>query len=366
MSEAIEQARQRLRPAPAPSTPAAAAAPGAEPAPEPEPAPALEPEPEPEPEGILAKLPPRHEGDPEVEILLPNDEQGQATVERINQLKNQARAGAQVAAARVELERQAEALQDQADSMVVDPLEWFTQQRMPPAERAKLALYLLADPEVYGSELGLGRDGEGLGMDAVLGQLMDPDGRDVLVAKLETARVREARARAAQLADRRESRREGQRIQAVIAALVPEGLSEEDAGAFLHDANRDVMDALRAGHLPLKDTASKVPLVLAARLRRYGMSEQHIEARLRRLTLNGSQPPTPGAPPLAPAPGMVRAPATPKIADLQAAAERRAAVATPGGGLGVPAPGGTPGVTKTMTVQQAIAAVRARPRARSG
>lgn len=310
-------------------------------------APAGEPE---APAEYRVALPGRNENE-EFEIVVDSPE----AEERLKQLVNGYSRGEALKAQRAEIEQTRSQIEQEyhqlaaiQDTLTTDP-EGFVTDNLPVESQRNLALYLLTQPEVWGAV-----------QDIVL-QLDDPQTLQLVQNKVKADRYETREARRQQVETRARASENARQIRQAVSAIVPEDMEEAQSRLYYRDALRDLQEYAVANNLDAMNPAD-VPLVIADRLRQYGINPAVAQERLAALVANGgrqqpqgrrSTEPGSGTPkPAAGSGAASQAPATPaktgKEFVARSGARRVVAAVTPPGG-------GSPSNVPTPPPNQSIA-----------
>lgn len=286
---------------------------------------AEEPEPEAEPEEpkttvVLKGLGERGEEDVEIEVADP------VVAERLRRLQNDGLRGKEYReklAAVAEKESEYQELQVQMEANPVG----FLVQMIEPSRQVEVATALLT--EHFDA------------LQPVIEQFFESPA-EVLKAKL--AARESARASEKQMAEQTRAMQTARTILSATEALIPEGVEHGVAAQFMRDAERDLIDAVRAGEKLAPDA---VPRVLAKRLKMYGFAPNGTApmAAVTRTVPAGDRPSVTVASAKA---------AQERTAKVQA--QRKAAQAIPPAGRGTVSVR-RPVVSETATVEQASKAL---------
>lgn len=203
------------------------------------------PQAEPTPEAIKVRLPARQPGseDEEYEVTDPN------LAERINQLRNGYIRGED---ARRQIE-EARTIKREADQLIAslrhDPVNTILSQ-VPENVRADLVRHLLADESVWSAV-----------NDDLATWDSDEQERRAAWAELRANRYEQGQQARAQIAEYQAAQENAQQVTAAIEGLVPEGMDDARAQAFLRYAIRDLREYVNQNGINRLDPA-EVPALL--------------------------------------------------------------------------------------------------------
>lgn len=316
--------------------------PVAEPTPEtPEPDGEQPPEGEP-PEALTVELPPRRPGEAPLVIDAGDPE----TAEALRRLANQAMAGEEVRAVRAAVEQEQQGLQQAREYIETDPVG-FVMENLPPAMQDEIALQLLANPDVWPR------------VQSVLEGMLDPERRDLLVARLENRRLTMREDLRQQRESRIATQQNAQEVRAAVMDLMPDHFSPEQQGQFLRDAMTDLgryADQMNARRIE----PAHIPALLASRMAALGLDPVERAAAAANKRLRGANG-TPARPGASARPASPSAPPGPKKVTATTFVEgqerRRKVAAVAPAGAGVP-PATLPSPPPGATLKEATAFLR--------
>jgi hypothetical protein len=268
--------------APAPAPAAEAPPPEAEapPAPEAEKPPEGEEAPPPPPEGeeappegeetpeeapspdLVVELPGRRPGDDPFEIVV-DDVQ---TAERLRQMVNSAMRRDQYNEAMAEVERSQAELRAVEEQITLDPAG-FILDHLPEDTQIEVAMSILTKSDIW----------ERLQADVTA--FDDPDRLELARARLESQRYKKREERKALNEETKAAQKNATEIKRALTKLVPANLTEEQEELFLQDALQAVQKHVLRTNVRRLEVAD-LPLVLAARLRAYGVDPTSAAAKL--------------------------------------------------------------------------------------
>ena len=290
---------------------------------------------EPEVDPLLrVGLPPRREGEPEVEIIASDPD----TAEALRRLKNGYTRGEDARALTEQAHQQMAQVEEFGMMLDIDPIGVITERQYSPEMRANMALALITQPDVLDA------------IRPILGMLSDEQQLRLVRAEVNTDRLTLKEQATQRVQAQRTVQQNVRQITSALEKLVPDGLNDIQRQIFLNDARNDVSSFANARGLMTLDPMH-LPQVLAARLGAYGMDPNAAYARLVQSGGSSTTSPNTGTPrvtpaltgrpsPAAPAgAGSTPAPATGRTAEqIRQASDRRRSVAAVGGpGAGAPA-----------------------------
>jgi len=261
---------------------------------------------------LIVELPPRREGDPDVELVVENKD----VAERIRQLKNGYMAGTQVREAQEAIDRDRAQIDEIEVWIGTDPTGFIIQNT--PAEVIEdVALSLVFHPDVFERVA-----------EKIRPALDDPQERRVLAAELKAARA-DAQTQLRRVVEtRRFAKEQAKIVRDSIAAMVPEteGISDNRRQAIIQTLETAAAQTIRSKKIE-KIEPDDVPVMLAAQLRAAGIDPLAAAQALK----DGGSTSKPGKSP-------AKKKKQPTRKELKAAAQKRkrAAASTPPGG-GAPA-----------------------------
>lgn len=246
--------------------------------PEPEGEAEAPPEGEEKPEGeetppeLVVELPGRRPGDQPFEIVV-DDVQ---TAERLRQMVNSSMRREQYNEAMQEVERSQAELRAVEEQISVDPAG-FILDHLPEETQIEVAMSILTKPEVW----------ERLQGDVTA--FDDPDRLELARARLESQRYKKREERKALNEETKAAQKNAAEIKKALTKLVPDNLTEEQEELFLQDALQAVQQhVLRTNARRLE--VADLPLVLAARLRAYGVDPTTAAGKLAEQSADGDEP----------------------------------------------------------------------------
>ncbi|MFN7341563.1 MAG: hypothetical protein ACK5VI_10850 [Opitutia bacterium] len=284
---------------------------------------------------LLVELPGRRPEDPPFAVEAKTPEEA----ERLRQLVNGYQRGAELQRAEAMIQRDREAIAMIESRLEVDP-EGFMFDNIPKERAASVALQVLLEPDVWSEA-----------KDVLEELLASDEKRDLVRVSLENQRLKNKDTAQQQIELRQQAARNANEIRQVCAMLVPESLPEDQQLALYKALQEEVSAHAERLNLPLMDPRD-VPLVVASRLRQYGLDPVSAAARL---TDRTSRPPQPSGRPGA-APAMrPAAPAKPTAQQFAAAAKaaKQASAVLPAGN-GLPSAAAVPAPPKGQTIEQRL------------
>lgn len=208
-------------------------------------------------EGFVVKLPARMADQPDIEITVSD----KATAERINQLRNMAMRGSEVAAARADLAEREADVEQFTEGLACDPIGYVAD-HVPPEYHEDLVRYLLTTkPELFKRVIAEASKWEADPRELELATEKAKNARDAIERKATTAR---STARA--VVEARTS------VINALDSLVPDDLDQEKAALFRADAVRDIQAYLRKNPDRLIDGEAAIRILETnGRLAMYGL-----------------------------------------------------------------------------------------------
>lgn len=273
---------------------------------------------------LIVALPPRNEGEEEVEIEVTDP----AVAERLRQLKNSAMRGDEARSVLDEARAAREQVEEFEDMLAADPAGMVIGAlKDDPQSLQHLAIYILTRPDMWPI------------LKDKVAALTDPAKFENMQLRVENERHELAQNFQSVAAERRAVQTNYTQLQSAVGLIMPPEMAEAQKGVFFADALRDIA-AYADRNRMLTVNPADVPLILAARMTANGIDPVKAAQRLaagrsaagsNRGSGNGARdgkPASRGAAPPAKAPQRTGA-------QMVEGARRRAAAArVPGGGAG--------------------------------
>lgn len=205
---------------------------------------------------LVVGLPPRREGDEEVEIVAENQE----VAERLRQLKNQAVAGAQLQEREAKVETDFAQIEEMELQIGTDPVG-FILKNVPEQTIGLLTLALVTDDAVLASI-----------KDQLFPALQDEKELRTLRAELKGARAEAKNSLRDAVEAKRYGKEQAKIIRGAIAHMVPvtDGISESRRTAIIQDLELAAATEVRTKQLQ-KVEPGDLPVLLSAKLRAHGI-----------------------------------------------------------------------------------------------
>ena len=272
---------------------------------------------------LIVALPPRNEGEEEVEIQVAD----KAVADRLRQLKNSAMRGDEARSVFEEARAARESVEEFEDMLAADPGGTVVQAlKDDPETMQHLAIFLLTRPEVWAQ------------VKDRVASLTDPDKFELAQAKVNAERAELRENFQAVAGERRAVQQNYRDIQGTLGLIIPPEMSDAQKGVFFTDALRDIA-AYAERNRQLTVNPRDIPLILAARMTASGIDPVKAAQRVAtggaasrtRSSGNGA----PGARPATRgAADPARAPQRTGAEMVKGAERRRVAAVVPGAGAG--------------------------------